>query len=596
MLKFEKKIPLLLLFLLIPFSTLLFSCDTLMDDLDSVAEAVLAEEAKNNYVNYTVNHLLQNIEDDEYTILESTTQQGQVGKNTQAIANEYEGFTVLPFEQKSIASDGTTIIEIYYDRNIHTITYTDGLDQIEIQVPESTAHKFGTSVYLNFTDIGSLEHFEFTGWKDFSSGITYSASSNPYIVIPDKDTTLEAQWETTLFSYSIVHKIQDLNASTYTEYHSQTFYGDKNTETAAVALSIEGFTAQPINQQIIAEDGSTVVEVFYNRNLHTITYSDDYTSVPESTTHKYGESVLLNFTDIGSREHFEFTGWKDLSDGIIYSESSNPSISVRDEDITLLAQWKTTLYSYSVVHKTQDLNASTYTEYQTQTFYGDKNTETAAVALSIEGFTAQPISQQIISEDGTTVVEVLYDRNNYTITYDDNVATETIAVPSAVTLAYEDTCNVNFTDIGSRLGYTFNGWNTKADGSGQAYQSENVTSFTVDANNVTLYAQWLATTANGITISVPTYSDNSGTLTLTSEITGLIDAGHTSTATFTVTTTAGYNNFYWFVDGESVQTGSTTTFIITTNNYSAGNHTLLLYAEDSSGNSATAETTFTIVK
>lgn len=451
MLKFEKKIPLLLLFLLIPFSTLLFSCDTLMDDLDSVAEAVLAEEAKNNYVTYTVNHLLQNIEDDEYTIDYSITEQGLAGENTHAVANEYKGFTVLPFEQESIASDGTTIIEIYYDRNIHTITYTDGLDQTELRIPESTGHKFGESVYINFTDIGSLEHFEFTGWKDLSSGITYSASSNPYIEIPDTDITLEAQWETTLSSYYIVHK-------------------------------------------------------------------------------------------------------------------------------------------------TQDLNASTYTEYQTQTFYGDKNTETVAEALNIEGFTAQTISQQIISEDSSTVVEVFYDRNYYTITYNDNDDTNTITVPDEVTIAYEDTCNVNFTDIGSRLGYTFNGWNTKADGSGELYQSDDETSFTVEANNVTLYAQWLATTANGITISVPTYSDNSGTLTLTSEVTGTIDAGNTSTATFTVTTTSGYNNFYWFVDGESVQTGSSTTFTITTNDYSAGNHTLLLYAEDSSGNSATAETTFTIVK
>lgn len=41
---------------------------------------------------------------------------------------------------------------------------------------------------------------------------------------------------------------------------------------------------------------------------------------------------------------------------------------------------------------------------------------------------------------------------------------------------------------GSRTGYSFNGWNTKADGTGMQYMPGNTTYFD---NSITLYAQWM---------------------------------------------------------------------------------------------------------
>jgi uncharacterized repeat protein (TIGR02543 family) len=42
----------------------------------------------------------------------------------------------------------------------------------------------------------------------------------------------------------------------------------------------------------------------------------------------------------------------------------------------------------------------------------------------------------------------------------------------------------------SRTGYTFNGWNTAADGSGSSYANQGTVRLTVDNQTVTLYAQW----------------------------------------------------------------------------------------------------------
>ena len=44
-----------------------------------------------------------------------------------------------------------------------------------------------------------------------------------------------------------------------------------------------------------------------------------------------------------------------------------------------------------------------------------------------------------------------------------------------------------YTNDFKRTGYTFTGWNTKADGSGNTYQPGKEVSW---VDNVTLYAQW----------------------------------------------------------------------------------------------------------
>ena len=75
----------------------------------------------------------------------------------------------------------------------------------------------------------------------------------------------------------------------------------------------------------------------------------------------------------------------------------------------------------------------------------------------------------------------------YTVTYDDGVADETIAVPTDYTDYEEgDTVTVLFDGIGTRENYTFNGW---SDGS-NTYTKDGTKTFTMPAKNVTLTAQW----------------------------------------------------------------------------------------------------------
>ena len=73
---------------------------------------------------YTVQHMLQNAEDDEYTLdSEATeTKDGTVGLDTAAEEKSYDGFTALPVSQATINADGSTVVNVYYDRNVYRLT------------------------------------------------------------------------------------------------------------------------------------------------------------------------------------------------------------------------------------------------------------------------------------------------------------------------------------------------------------------------------------------------------------------------------------------------------------------------------------------
>lgn len=79
-------------------------------------------------VDYTVNHYWQNAEDDQYTLHESDTLQGLTGSPVGGgLENAYPGFYALLYDEEvAIAADGSTVVEIYYDRNYYLMTFNLG--------------------------------------------------------------------------------------------------------------------------------------------------------------------------------------------------------------------------------------------------------------------------------------------------------------------------------------------------------------------------------------------------------------------------------------------------------------------------------------
>ena len=72
-------------------------------------------------ISYTVEHLQQNIADNEYTLKETETGTGTTDTMTQAEAKNYTGFTAQEIIQAKIKADGSTVVQIKYNRNIITL-------------------------------------------------------------------------------------------------------------------------------------------------------------------------------------------------------------------------------------------------------------------------------------------------------------------------------------------------------------------------------------------------------------------------------------------------------------------------------------------
>lgn len=116
---------------------------------------------------YTVEHWLQNIDDDDYVCKQSDSQQlyGKTGDMTNATAKNYPGFTAQEIEQRVIQPDGTTVVIIKYDRKIITVTVNLDGGNIDGNENNITAKgKFGAKTELEVSN-PIKENCKFIRWN-----------------------------------------------------------------------------------------------------------------------------------------------------------------------------------------------------------------------------------------------------------------------------------------------------------------------------------------------------------------------------------------------------------------------------------------------
>lgn len=147
-----------------------------------------AQWTPNSGTKYTVKHYQQNLDDDNsYTLVDTELDKtGTTGEQTTATAKDYEGFIAKSFDQQTIAADGSTVVEIRYDRNTYTVTYTDGVNNetiFEKEVHQNVKYGAPVPAYNNGTD-PSRKNYTFTGWDPAVPA-----------TMPANDLTFTAKWE-----------------------------------------------------------------------------------------------------------------------------------------------------------------------------------------------------------------------------------------------------------------------------------------------------------------------------------------------------------------------------------------------------------------
>lgn len=176
------------------------------------AENVLTEEYTiftvtyvPDYVNFTVIHYWQNVGDDYYTEHERETvsTKYKTGDQITEAHKAYPGFYNLLYETPTAAADGSTVIEVYYDRYYYLMKFEldggYGVDPIYA--------RYGTDVEIGTP---TKPGYEFAGWMD---------TDGNNVTIPDKvpvgGGTYYAKWISQNTNYTVTYWINDGNEKIY---------------------------------------------------------------------------------------------------------------------------------------------------------------------------------------------------------------------------------------------------------------------------------------------------------------------------------------------------------------------------------------------
>jgi len=232
---------------------------------------------------------------------------------------------------------------------------------------------------------------------------------------------------------------------------------------------------------------------------YTVTYNaNGGTGGPTTQTKTQGTALTLT-TDKPTRTGYTFASWNTVQGGTGTSYNSGGSYTA-DANVTLYAQWTANApTTYTVTYNANGGTGGPTTQTKTQgtalTLTTDKPTRagyTFASWNTVQGGTGTSYnSGGSYTADANVTLYAQWTQNaptTYTVTYNANGGTgapanQTKTQGTALTLT---------TDKPTRTGFTFDKWNTAANGSGTSYASG--ASYTTDAA-LTLYAQWTAASA-----------------------------------------------------------------------------------------------------
>ena len=542
----------------------------------------------NTNTQYTVIHWQENADDDEYSYAESETKTGATGVQTSAAAKSYTGFTAQTIAQQTIAGDGSTIVSVYYKRNVYEVKfYTRGsyfTDPTEYQQYRITA-KYGANIRDKWpTHNGSSSWYVSTSGGTSQVGIDTMPLNGASFYGPQTGSgTSTAYYYVQVLPGESGETTQE--GVTYKLHHKDTSPGGSYRVTVEDQYPITGFTFNSSPSTSIGQNYNNA-KFYYTRNSYNIVYVSGGQTV-NTASKKYEQSIA----DAGSytptvkpagMEDYVFGGWHaDPAGEQAYTFNGK---TMPAQNVTVYAKWNPPVFDGTIYLTIE----GTDTPLAIKVKKGDtikktldaKQAEimhTVGAGYTWRGWrtgkdgTGEPfnVDTKIYSnitlypyytKDGTFTVEYVSGKNDVTApedgksyaedsfadlmspdklvsdgeyflgwsdgaaTYqprdkyqiksihanDKNVITLTAqwgARPAGTTLTYkanggagEDVVenlanNATVTTrpgtTFSRVGYTFQGWNTAADGSGTSFAPN--TQVQVDNNGANvLYAIWTA--------------------------------------------------------------------------------------------------------
>ena len=274
--------------------------------------------------NYTVEIYLQNADGTYAEAASKTeTETGKTGDTVTIAHTDYaqDDYYLADDAQTNvftgtIAGDGSLILKLYFKRATYDII-VDG----EV-VAEDVIH--GAEITLPEESDNITEGNELAGWTDGKN--TYEPGETIVVDGPVDLDPIEKPSDATKYTISI--NVMDVDGKSYITTETQAFGTTGTTQTIVADYSREGFTVNTEKSNLtdtINGDGSTVLAVYYDRNLYKATFDGVEYQV------YYGAS--LPTVEPAAQEGKEFDAW-------------TPAVpaTMPAEDLEFTSTWKIVKY------------------------------------------------------------------------------------------------------------------------------------------------------------------------------------------------------------------------------------------------------------
>lgn len=270
-------------------------------------------------VNYYIRYYFQDIVGDNYTEVTALFKSGAAPTGTRftdaeieltlddaaAAGVNLEGFTLLTFQPEIVAADGSTVFEVYYDRNYYTVNFDldggFGVDPIY--------ERYGADITI---PTPTKPGYTFAGWD-----------TEPVSTIGTSNLTYTAQWSPANTTFRVVYWKENANYNEETNTYGYSYWGSKeHTGTTGSIVSADDYRTVPndidtteeqkyfayesaySNQNVtIKGDGTTVINVYFIRNFYTITFIDNRCAIQAGHVHSIENGCYYLACPFGAHQH-----------------------------------------------------------------------------------------------------------------------------------------------------------------------------------------------------------------------------------------------------------------------------------------------------
>ena len=444
-------------------------------------------------VGFTVNHYLQNVADNSYTLDVSEHVDGytesEVG--TDLAKKTYPGFAALLYNTKAkVAADGSTVVEIYYDRNYYMMSFNlDGGYGVE-----PIYARYGASVKVeNPTKPG----YTFNGWE-------------PTVptTVPAENTTYKAKWQAEKTAKVTVvvwgENADDENYSYIKSVETTAPVGSTLTAIPSgtnLNMGTKLWELKRVEQTTVAADGSSVLNVYYDRKEFTLTFKYDYNSGFLGIGEGYKKTGTITAkwgADIGSR----FLAMNAAAKGSLWSTDYSGAgpwtsfLQIMPEENRTYYCRNTSNTAQSAYYYTEGLDGKYVLKHTVVAYSGSNLTITAEDFYPMEGFTydhgtdgdGNPLPSNPGKAGKWSGAKFYYKRNSYNLVFISNnteVKTSKVKFEAALGTSNGESFAPSYPSNFEPNAFEFAGWYQDPEGVKPVDWNAKM-----PAASVTVYAKW----------------------------------------------------------------------------------------------------------